>query len=142
MTGFVAIGALMSLATSCSPQVEWRDTPPSQLLGTWIEQSDEVGAGLELADTVQVTSSTVILSEYYEDDSPHRTTCAPIRRVSNTSRTYVVFCGPTSESHIAETRLQFALNEGEYAGQISKVVPTGVNQDVGFFPLGHFVNRR
>ena len=132
----------LALATvSCTP-VEWTDEVPSQLLGVWVEQSDEIAAGFEDADTIVVTRAGVRLSRYRTDGSAWSQECFPIQRASTKGHTYVLFCGPEHVDHIAATRLQFYLSEGDYAGEIGEVVGTGVNREVALISFGHFARQR
>ena len=129
------------VALSCTP-VEWTDEVPSQLLGVWIKQSDEIAAGFEEADTILVTRTDLRLSRYRTDGSAWSQDCSPIRRASIQGHSYVLFCGPEHADHIAATRLQFHLNQGDYAGEIGEIVGTGSNNEDAFFSFGHFANRR
>ena len=132
---------LAVVALSCTP-VEWTNEVPSQLLGVWIKQSDEIAAGYEEADTILVTRTDLRLSRYDTDGFALSRDCSPIRQASIQGHSYVLFCGPEHADHIAAKRFLFQLNEGGYAGEIGELVGTGLNNEDAFFSFGHFVKRR
>lgn len=133
---------LLVMGTACDSQVGWYNSPPVALHGVWIERSDAVLSGIELPDTIHVKPNALILSRYETDGSPWRSVCSPIRRVSQRGHKYVVFCGETSEEHIAETRIEMKLNETLDQAVVDEVVATGINHDHAFFSMGRFEKER
>lgn len=130
------------LCAACGSDVDWIDAPPEELHGLWIEQSEDIDAGIEFADTLRLSSDTLILSDPTTDGHLNRRVCTPIRRVSRTDDGYVVFCGRPNDDFIAETRFEIDPNEAFDEAVVGEIVATGVNQNDGYFSLGRFTKRQ
>lgn len=135
----LVIASLLSAA--CGHDVRWTDAPPPDLRGLWVEAADDDPGLVDFRDSIRVSADRLVVVRHEADGTPHRRDCAPIRRVSRTDDTLVIFCGRPSDDHIAETRIEFDANERFSEASVGEIFsPWGgeepVRRSIGRFRKG------
>lgn len=129
------------LVLAACGSTNWRDTAPDVLRGTWLQVSDDVSAGLDRADTLVIEAAQVYLASYRLDADPWRLQC-PVRHVSESAGSYVIFCGAADAKHVAEHRFELDPESSGHFLLVGELIATGINDDDGYESIGRFVYAR
>ena len=137
--GILLLIPILNLFGVIGPKENWMDEPPADLLGRWVETSDEVTAGRKMPDAITVEKAKVTMLFYPPDTGLPQTVVLPMVKVEGQGDRIRVFCGESGKGKgfVASKMLLFQPEENGDFPRITSYNPSGGGGDF----LGRYCRR-
>lgn len=112
---------------------------PKELLGTWVQTSDDITAGRE-KPSVLIVKSEGITYRWFDEGKPETHNYPFVKANFDGGNVYIVFCGDRNSTNIAVQRYRFTFQGDISFVFVDEIVANG-NGGEGTFPVGRFVRK-